>query len=299
MCKVVLSLALLACAGHARRVQNSESVNAREWELQNIAHRRAGELNDAELGMANFKKALHDPSLMSEVGRMFQDPATLAQIKEMMADPHFQEQAKRVAPKNNALKSLATLLEKTSPTAAFNPSIGGVSRRDMTTAAASAAAALFMSPLTAVADGASSASTQARARQFYGSRIFRLQSASAEKILSEKPAFALFLNAYGGPTNGKTAEQKATVAELKKLNKAALAAAAKGDAAAATAAVKDIVKVGAIKELDTIDGGNFNPLMKRNLGSPMTEEIEDQLGPNAKALYDTYTGKVEPANLIR
>merc|ERR1719491_1116645 len=200
-----------------------------------------------------------------------------------MADPTFQEQAKRIAPKSNALKSLATMLEKTSPRAAFNPSIGGVSRRDMTTAAASAAAALFMSPLTAVADGASSGSTKTRARQIYGSRIFRLQSASAEKILSEKPAFALFLNAYGK----KSPEERAAVAELKKLNAAALAAAAKGDAAAATAAKGDIVKVGAIKELDSIDDSIFNPLMKRNLGSPVTEEMEDLLADRKGALYDT------------
>jgi len=292
---IAIVLAVLACAGHGRRAQKSESLGTRNWELENIAHLRAGEFNDAELGMANLKKALHDPSLMSEVGQMFRDPKTLAEIKEMMADPNFQQQAKRVAPKNNALKSFATLLESANPSAAFNPVSAGMSRRDVTTSAAAAAAALFTSPLTAVADGASSAATQARARQVYGSRIFRLQSASAEKILSEKPAFALFLNAYGK----KAPEDRATVTALKKLNGAALAAAAKGDAGAATAAIKDIVKVGAIKELDTIDDAIFNPLMKRNLGSPVTEEMEDLLADRKGALYDTGSGKVEPANLLR
>jgi len=287
-------LAVLACAGHGRRAQKSESFATRNWELENIAHLRAGEFNDAELGMANLKKALHDPSLMSEVGQMFRDPQTLAEIKGLMADPNFREQAKRIAPKNNALKSFATLLESANPSAAFNPFGAGMSRRDVTTSAAAAAAALFTSPLTAVADGASSAATQARARQVYGSRLFRLQSASTQKILSEKPVFSLFLNAYG-----KSAEDKATVTALKKLNGAALAAAGKGDAGAATAAIKDIIKVGAIKELDTINGATFNPLMKRNLGSPLSEEIEDQLGDGKSALFSTGNGKVEAANLLR
>ena len=40
---------------------------AREWELENVARHRAGELNDAELGMANLKQAMSDPSLLSSV----------------------------------------------------------------------------------------------------------------------------------------------------------------------------------------------------------------------------------------
>merc|ERR1719298_309606 len=44
-------------------------AQAREWEAENIARHRSGELNDAELGMANLKKAMGDPGLMSASGR--------------------------------------------------------------------------------------------------------------------------------------------------------------------------------------------------------------------------------------
>ena len=56
-----------------------------------------GELNDAELGMANLKNAMKDPSVMSEMAKMMQDPNNMAALKNMMSDPNFQAQAKRVA----------------------------------------------------------------------------------------------------------------------------------------------------------------------------------------------------------
>ena len=37
---------------------------ARDYELENMARHRAGELNEAELGMANMQHALNDPSAM-------------------------------------------------------------------------------------------------------------------------------------------------------------------------------------------------------------------------------------------
>ncbi len=43
--------------------------DAREWELENIARHKSGELNDAELGMANMQKAMQDPSLLASIRR--------------------------------------------------------------------------------------------------------------------------------------------------------------------------------------------------------------------------------------
>merc|ERR1719152_78645 len=55
-----------------------------------------------------------------------------------------------------------------------------------------AAAALVAAPLGAFADGASSPAVRERARAIYGSRVYRLQGASVEKIIEEKNAFQLF-----------------------------------------------------------------------------------------------------------
>lgn len=42
-------------------------AQAREWELDNVARHAAGEIDDAELGMANLKNAMKDPSVMGEM----------------------------------------------------------------------------------------------------------------------------------------------------------------------------------------------------------------------------------------
>jgi len=73
------------------------SAQAREWEAENIARHRSGELNDAELGMANLKKAMGDPGLMGSIREMMKDPNTMAEVQKMMANPAFQAQAEKAA----------------------------------------------------------------------------------------------------------------------------------------------------------------------------------------------------------
>jgi len=68
---------------------------AREWEMDNIARHKAGELNQAELGMENMKHAMNDPSAMREMAQMMQDPDNQRKVKEMMQDPSFQAQARQ------------------------------------------------------------------------------------------------------------------------------------------------------------------------------------------------------------
>jgi len=72
-------------------------AQARDWEAENIARHRSGELNDAELGMANLKKAMGDPGLMSSIREMMKDPNTMAEVQKMMANPAFQAQAEKAA----------------------------------------------------------------------------------------------------------------------------------------------------------------------------------------------------------
>merc|ERR1719217_517572 len=64
--------------------QGSPSDDAREWELENAARHRAGELNDAELGMANLKQAMADPKLLASIREMMKDPNTMAEVQKMM-----------------------------------------------------------------------------------------------------------------------------------------------------------------------------------------------------------------------
>merc|ERR1712176_1138740 len=115
----------------------------------------------------------------------------------------------------------------------------------------SAGAALALFPALANADGANSAQTAFRARAIYGSRIYRLKSASAAAILAESNAFKLLISgAY------RTGDVKPTAVQLAKLS-----------------------------ELDSIKGGNFDPKQRRNAGAPPTAEIEAQMGTEAYALY--------------
>jgi len=53
-------LACLACASHARKVQtaNEQLQGARDWEIESMLWRRAGQITDAELGMFNLDNAL-------------------------------------------------------------------------------------------------------------------------------------------------------------------------------------------------------------------------------------------------
>jgi len=171
----------------------------------------------------------------------------------------------------------------TALTMAEQPMLG---RREMLSAAAAAAT---MAPLAAFADGASSPAVLERSRQIYGSRVARLTDASTDAILEEKNAFTLFTTG-AFPRTGNTAS-KETQKKLAALSKQAIAAASKGDKAGANAAVKEFVTVGKIKELDTVQGGNFNPKQRRNPGAPPTSEIEAQMGPAAYALYQPLKAK--------
>ncbi len=46
---------------------------ARDWELDNLEKHKAGDMNAAELGMAQLKGAMKDPSVMAEVANMMKD----------------------------------------------------------------------------------------------------------------------------------------------------------------------------------------------------------------------------------
>jgi hypothetical protein len=147
-------------------------------------------------------------------------------------------------------------------------------------------AAVAAAPLAAFADGANSPATMERARSIYGSRVARLQTADAATILEEKNCFTLFTTgAY------RSVKDKEVKAKLTALSKTAIAAAKKGDASAANAAVKEFVKVGEIKIIDTVQGGNFNPKQRRNAGAPPTAEIEAQMGSLSYALYEPVKAK--------
>jgi hypothetical protein len=79
-----------------RMQQDAYGGNAREYEIENMARHRAGELNTAELGMANMKNALKDPSAMQEMAEMMKDPENVQAVQNMMKDPAFQAQAKKM-----------------------------------------------------------------------------------------------------------------------------------------------------------------------------------------------------------
>ena len=102
-----VSAALMAgAAKNAQAPPQQQQQGAREWELENIARHRAGEMNDAELGMANLKGSLKDPSVLAEMAQMLKDPENMAQLKQMMADPAFQTQAKAMAQQMKAAGEL-------------------------------------------------------------------------------------------------------------------------------------------------------------------------------------------------
>jgi hypothetical protein len=94
-------------------------------------------------------------------------------------------------------------------------------------------------------------------------------------------AFTCPQGAYGG-----LKEKKPLSKQLQAIGKKAVKAAEAGDAAAATAAVKEYVTLAKIeKEYDTVSGGSFNPKQRRSAGDPPTAAIEAQMGTSIKALY--------------
>jgi len=78
------------------------AAEARQWEIENAESYRSGEINDAELGMANLQQASRDPAMLKQAMDMFRDPNTMAEVKKMMADPAFAAQAQRMVEKMKA-----------------------------------------------------------------------------------------------------------------------------------------------------------------------------------------------------
>ena len=135
---------------------------------------------------------------------------------------------------------------------ALSPSTPPSSRRAVLGAAA-ASSGLALTPLRALAVAPPSPQQMLKSRAVYGSRVYRLQDASPDFIMEEKNVFTLFITGVYGAS-----ADKATKKELEKLEKAALKAATKGDAAAAQAAIKQFVALGQIQELDNKPGSYYN-----------------------------------------
>lgn len=117
-------------------------------------------------------------------------------------------------------------------------------RRDVLGQAAGALGLVFSGAGAAVADGAVSQTTVARARGIYGGRILALEDAvkagKLDAVLAEKNAFALFNSgAYKLPG----AKNKETKAKAVAATDALLAACAAGDKAKAAAAYKEFLSV--------------------------------------------------------
>merc|ERR1719161_2278891 len=102
MRSVVLVLCFMNTC-YARLVQSF-----RDWELENSALQHAGVINDAELGMANLKQAMLDPSLLADVSRMLRHPENQVELVKMLASPSFQQQMKALIEANGAVAEFLT-----------------------------------------------------------------------------------------------------------------------------------------------------------------------------------------------
>eukprot|EP00967_Tisochrysis_lutea_P056112 scaffold70763_cov32-Tisochrysis_lutea.AAC.1 len=71
-------------------------AEAADWEIENIARHKAGQLNTAELGMAQLRGAMQDPAAMKNMMEMLKDPSTRAEVEAMMNDPGFKAQAQQM-----------------------------------------------------------------------------------------------------------------------------------------------------------------------------------------------------------
>merc|ERR1719313_2363446 len=74
---------------------SSKAVN--DWELENLFRYREGQLNVAELGLANLKMGMRNPSYMSEVAQWLRHPDGQAHYIKMMANPSFKGEAQNAA----------------------------------------------------------------------------------------------------------------------------------------------------------------------------------------------------------
>jgi hypothetical protein len=101
-----ISLVALACFAcytcDARRVQPQSNDLKSDWESKHFALYQAGLMNDAELGLANLKMAMREPSMLSNMAQGFRSLEGRAELLKMMANPDFQEQATQLAEKMRA-----------------------------------------------------------------------------------------------------------------------------------------------------------------------------------------------------
>jgi hypothetical protein len=105
----MLLVACLTSAGYARRVQSvGQGIDARAWEVENNVLWRAGVMNDAELGMANLKQAMNDPSLISDIAYGLRHPEGQVELAKLLANPSFQEQMKVLIEANGPLADFLT-----------------------------------------------------------------------------------------------------------------------------------------------------------------------------------------------
>jgi len=138
-----------------------------------------------------------------------------------------------------------------------------------------------VTPLRAIAVAPPSPQQILKSRAVYGSRVYRLQEATPAAIIDDKNVFTLFITGVYGST-----ADKATKKELEKLEKKALLAAGKGNAADANAAIKEFVALGKIEELDMKPGSYYNAK------SPC-----DRAGLQCGYQYEGYLGSRNDADL--
>jgi len=105
MARAGLLMLCLTSACYARRVQEQ---GARSWEFKNAALQRAGAMNEAELGMANLKQAMHDPSLLADIAQELRHQEGRVDVMKMMASPSFQQQMKSLIEENGAVADFLT-----------------------------------------------------------------------------------------------------------------------------------------------------------------------------------------------
>jgi hypothetical protein len=80
-----------------------------------------GEIDEAQLGLANMQQSFSDPAVVAELMQRLNDPEFVAQLEEKIADPAFQEQALQVLKElkeKKSSKSLASLLLQMGPSGA-------------------------------------------------------------------------------------------------------------------------------------------------------------------------------------
>jgi hypothetical protein len=120
-----LTFACFAYLSDARRVQKAtgetraadasgagvSNAGMRVWEKQNLAQYRSGKLNAAELGLANFKRAMQDQSMLSDLVQMSASQEQYSQLAKMMSDPSFQKAAKSLADKMSLREDASSFLQ--------------------------------------------------------------------------------------------------------------------------------------------------------------------------------------------